>query len=474
MANNGPLSSSNVTAGYMDLATAWNLEAEYLYGSTPLSSNYGNPCSISYFVLQITRCSWFTQIPVTLRTSNGVAGFGTEFSVSISRLGEYMLNSWIQVRLPSVTLLPTNKFGVNGRLRWTRNLMHNLIEDANITFNDQQVARIDNYILDNHKQYYIEMQKCRGYDIMIGDTIDLVGPHAPGVAINSKILQLPLPFWFAFDSGLALPTASLLFNDIKFNFKFRNVEDLLILEDFTRVGTEFRANIDFPTDIAIRPELSNVSTWATYALVSENERNRMADSSRDIIIEHYQSASRIAFNPVTQPNYSYEPKFTFAVKQLMFSVENTTWKSDHSNYTCASPFNNGTLINFEPAGATPPIETITLNYESTTRLSNMNWEYFSRMVPFLCNMGDVRDIGYGTYSYALNLQNKSPCGSTNYSKLGNVQVQPTGSANSIVAINGLGAPASGMDFPQSFKWILIARSYLVIRIDGGQLTFPYI
>ena len=41
-------------------------------------------------------------------------------------------------------------------------------------------------------------------------------------------LYLPLPFFFSRDSGLALPTASLPYNEMRVNFKFRDWNQLTI------------------------------------------------------------------------------------------------------------------------------------------------------------------------------------------------------------------------------------------------------
>jgi Major capsid protein N-terminus/Large eukaryotic DNA virus major capsid protein len=479
MTFNGKLNNSNITAGYMDLATAWKMEGEYLYAATPISSQYNHPCGISYFVREIKRATWFTQIPVALRTGNGIAAFGQEFSSNVVRVGEYLLNTYLAVELPEVTLLASNQFGVNGRLRWCRKIMHNLIEDCDISFNEQKVARIDNYILDMITQF-TNANKQDGYDEMIGDTIDLTGSHGPttplSATIPSKKLILNLPFFYFLDSGFALPTAALLFNEIKINYKLRDWDKLLILDNsgVTGAGTVARAVPLVNIDIYTAPVLKNVSTWAHYALVSDFERQNMAQTSRDMIIEQYQTAARMPFLPITNPSVIYEPKFTFSVKALYFAIRNKTFANEWSNYTTSSPYNSGSSINFLPPGITAPISTLSLNYESTTRLSEMDWNYFSLVNPYYCCPTMGREIGYGIYSYALKMDRLDPNGSTNFSKIGNVQIAPTPSTIAITGAGGAGAAGSGMDFAQIYEWNNIACSYTVIRISDGQLTFPFV
>ena len=65
------------------------------------------------------------------------------------------------------------------------------------------------------------------------------------------------------------------------------------------------------------------------------------------------------------------------------------------------------------------------------------------------------------YSYALDVANVDPCGSTNYGKLTNVSLVFTPSSEAV-----------------SGKWISISTLYVtavnhnVVRISGGALGFP--
>jgi hypothetical protein len=215
-------STSNITSGFIDLATFDELE-KYLYGGSSATA---------YFVRETRKATWFTQVPVVLSRSNGNAEFGSDHSVNISRAGDYLLAAWLRVNFPQVSLLSTNQFGGNGRIRWTRNLMHNLIAECAVTFNDLVAARFDNYHLDFWAAFTVPAGKLNGYRNMIGDFDDLTGQHLPDVqgstanAIPSFTLNLPLPFFFARDSGVALPTAALPYNEMRITYTFRNWNEL--------------------------------------------------------------------------------------------------------------------------------------------------------------------------------------------------------------------------------------------------------
>lgn len=55
------LTSSNVTSGFIDLATFDEIE-KYMYGG---------PDATAYFVRETRKSTWFTQVPVVLSRASG-------------------------------------------------------------------------------------------------------------------------------------------------------------------------------------------------------------------------------------------------------------------------------------------------------------------------------------------------------------------------------------------------------------------
>ena len=60
---------------------------------------YGGPDATAYFVRQTRKATWFTQVPVCLSRASGTPGFNQEWSVSISRAGDYLLYTWLDPRV---------------------------------------------------------------------------------------------------------------------------------------------------------------------------------------------------------------------------------------------------------------------------------------------------------------------------------------------------------------------------------------
>lgn len=477
--------SSNLTSGFIDLATYDELE-KYMYGGRDATA---------YFVRATRRSTWFTQVPVVLSRASGTPGFAQDWSVSISRAGDYLLYTWLRIVLPPVAALPAFCSKREGRdvkvdtyLAWTPNLMHNLIREAAVTFNDLVAARFDNYHLDFWSAFTTPAGKQVGYLNMIGMTDDLIIPRK---TLPVKTLNLPLPFFYSRDSGVALPTAALPYNDMRIQFSFRAYSELLVAYDHITYEDTNESLIvgrvpvvaDFGTTL---PEISNVQVWANYALVSNDERKRMACAPRDILIEQVQTAPLQSYNPFQNPNQSYDIRFSHAIKVLFFAVQNITIPSSWSNYTTRETIavkknesdNSLVVENFFP-GSDPIAET-SLIYENTQRLANMGSDYYSLVEPFYAAPVVPVYVGYHMYSYSLDFIALDPLGSTNYGKLTNVSIIPTASteARYVAEPKNLVAAAVGEDClpayqrAQTFRFVVTAVNNNIIRISGGALGFP--
>ena len=297
------ITSSNLTSGFIDLATYDELE-KYMYGGRDATA---------YFVRATRKSTWFTQVPVVLSRASGTPGFSQDWSVSISRAGDYLLYTWLRIVLPPIVAVPALDGIRDGRavsidtyVAWTPNLMHNLIREAAITFNDLVAARFDNWHLDFWSAFTTPAGKQVGYLNMIGMTDDLITPRK---SLPAKTLNLPLPFFYSRDSGVALPTAALPYNDMRLQFSFRTYTELLVAYDYITykdtnesiVISRVPVVADFGSAF---PEITSVQVWANYALVSNDERKRMACAPRDILIEQVQTAPLQSYNPFQNPNQS--------------------------------------------------------------------------------------------------------------------------------------------------------------------------
>lgn len=471
-------SMSNLTAGFIDLATIDELE-KYMYGGSE---------SVSYFVRKIRKSTWFTVVPVILSKSAGSPQFNSQWGVNVSRAGDYLLRAFLRITIPSVTISSSNRFTTHGRLRWTRNLMHNLIRECSITFNDLVEMRFDNFYLDFWSQFAMSSGKKTGYNNMIGNVFDLYNPlgldTTSGLTLPAVTLNLPLPLCHARDTGVSLPTAALPYNDIRINFNFRDWSDLLILDCLptldnngavTAGGFSVAATA---ADIQSVPVLSQVDVWAEYAIVSNVERKTMGSIPRDILIEQVQTVPSGNFDSTSVSKLDI--RLSHAVKAFFFGVRNKTNGAEWSNYTAASPFPTANGVVFSPTLASDPVNTVSLIYENTQRLAAMGADYFSLVNPWYTATSIPTETGYHMYAYTLDLLSINPMGSTNFGKLVNASLQITPSADATTAATSggtIGAPnftlaISGAALQQTFEVIFVAVNNNIVRASGGAIGFP--
>lgn len=402
-------------------------------------------------------------MPVVLSRASGQPNFNQEWSVTVSRAGDYCVNNWLRVTIPAVVLSENNRFGANGRIRWCRNLMHNLLRESTITFNDLVAARFDSYHLDFWRAFTVSAGKHTGYANMIGSIAELIQPHRPGCELPSVTLNLPLPYPHCADTGSALPCAALPYNEIRLTFSFRNWSELLIVDEITGPGTSIAHPVTLADLASGEPQIVNTQVWATYAIVSNDERKRMGAAPRDMLIEQVQTAPVQTFNPMTSSQPSYDIRFSHAIKVLFFAARNKTCPNEHSNYSAASPVvhstADGDYIDFTPASAVDPIAFTSLCYENTNRLTQMGSDYFSLVNPWYHAPCIPLVSGLHCYSYALDFAAAcSPTGSTNFGKLTNVSIIPTASKATLE----LGPPGSGSEVQQKFEFIVTAVSWNII------------
>ena len=434
---------------------------------------YGGPDATAYFVREVRKSTWFTQVPVVLSKAAGQPAFGTDWSVNISRAGDYLLQTWLRVTFPSVTV--GTGIAAAGSIRWTNNLMHNLVQECSITFNDLVAARFDNYHLDFWAAFTTPAGKQQGYANMIGAVPSLTNPvGVPGASLPAATLNLPLPLFYGRDSGVALPTAALPYNDMKINFSFADWTQLLIYNSAAGItGVPLStANVGAAAIITTTPVLVNSNVWANYAIVSNDERKRMACGPRDILMEQVYTAPLQNFAPLQNPTPSYDLRFSYAVKVMFFSCRNTTCASEWSNYTTVSPnvTGAGTTLVINLTNQNDPIFQTSLIYENTARLFQMGSDYFSLINPWFHAPVIPTAVGYHEYSYSLEYICLDPMGSTNYGKLTNVSIQPSASAAALAS--AAGASTTSYQLGQTWQFVTTVVVNNIIRISGGALGFP--
>lgn len=485
-------SSCNASHLFIDLATFSEVEGFM----------YGGPDAITWYVAAVQKSNWHSFIPITLRHV-GCIDFGQKnVSASVNRSGDYVLNSWFRAQIPQLELVQDGVVGgadgifSDSSIRWTRNLMHNLFEKVNISFNELIVQEYDNHWLDFNFQFRKSGAKRIGYRNMIGDIASMTTPVPPGTPLGTGgYFSVIHPFWFGEDSGIALPVAALPFNDIKINYIIRKWEDLVVVYPGTSAtggpngpGTGRAATC---SDVRVfgssstKPSLIDPQTFAHYAVVHNDERVKMGDAPRDMLIHQIQTTQYASFKDISSRT-TFDIRLSHAIVLFCFAAQNVSLLSVNGGL-CGGEWSNYTT---EPMyTGLDPISFSTLVYENTCRLAQGS-DYYSLIHPDLFSEAIPDETGYHMWSYSLKPWDPlRPAGSTNYSKLANVSIShdmsPAAQAAAGIA-TASGSPedqngniiqypnSSGVevDFPQIFRHIFIGRNWNIARVANGSLGHP--
>lgn len=461
---------------FIDLSTFAELEA-FLYGG---------PKAITYFVGTVKKSNWFSLVPISLRQSQN-PDFGLRnVSAEINRSGDYVLNTWFRVIIPQVQLVNDPAIFPDATVRWTSKLGHNFFHRVYLTFNELTIQEFNSAWLDMYLQYFIGSNKRVGYRNMIGDISTMTVPVGINVPLGTGMaINVPLPWWFSVDPGRALPMAALPYNQVKINYELRDYRQLLIVYPGTSGGPGTR--IATVNDVVVvgsttqKPFMQNPETYATYALVHNDERIRMGDAPRDILIHQVQQVQPTQFRDVSlNTRQNFDIRLSHSVIALFFAARNTTIYNlktssgnEYSNYT-TEPFGVGL----------DPIGHVRLLYENTLRL-DMDSDYFMFVVPFFSAPCIPEETGYHLWSYALDCSSLDPCGSTNYSKLANVSISYDPSPAAVYASNTL-TPLDHngnalqwpnqlgviSPMPQSWEHIFFVKNHNIARVSNGSVGLP--
>ena len=159
-----------------------------------------NP-DITFWVVQHKKYTNFA-IESIEQTFSGQVDFGKKASVVVSRNGDLIWKTYLQVDLPAMTQ-------TTGTVAWTRNIGHVLIQEITISIGGQQIDKHYGDWLNIWNELTQTAEKWDGYNNMIGNTTTLT---TPGASIPAATLYVPFQFWFCNNPGLALPLIALQYH----------------------------------------------------------------------------------------------------------------------------------------------------------------------------------------------------------------------------------------------------------------------
>ena len=146
---------------------------------------------------------------------NGQADFGKKVTATISRNGDLISKTYLQVILPDVTVSPASApSGGHVAFRWLDWVGHVIVSTAEVEIGGQRIDKHYAAWLHIWNELTQSAGHALGYANMVGNTPDLTGltsVESGGTAqtVSGQTLYVPFQFWFNRSYGLALPLIAL-------------------------------------------------------------------------------------------------------------------------------------------------------------------------------------------------------------------------------------------------------------------------
>jgi hypothetical protein len=341
---------------------------------------------------------------------NGTTGFGRKATVTVSRNGDLITNTVLEVELPVL------KDG----WKWNSNVGHNIIEEVELEIGGQRIDRHYGEWLDIWSELSTPEAKKGMFD---SEMIRRVS----GAEITNKgsTLYIPLQFFFNRNHGLALPLIALQYHEVKINFTFAKLTDLC------HGGT---ASTSPSTDKDV-----DMSLYIDYVYLDTDERKRFAQSQHELLIEQLQFTG----DETPSANGSYRLNFNHPVKELVWVVTQPT---------------PGNKFNYDKSGIDDVVTSANLQLNGHDRFDERKGSYFRLVQPYQHHTR-VPEKNIYVYSFAVKPEEHQPSGTCNFSRIDNATLK--------LKIDSDAAKVAGA------KVKIFATSVNVLRILSGMGGLAY-
>ena len=431
---------------------------------------------ITFFKMTYKRYTNFSIEP-TPQYFKTTPDFGRKCTVNIGRNADLVGACYLYVELPNITMenYASNASNVKS-FAWANKIGLALINYVEIEIGGTIIDRHYGDWLNIWHDITVPTGVKKSYNNMIGNYPELTSYSKTKL---SKILYIPLSFWFCLDSGLALPLIALLHNDIKIHVEFNDlsvcyrlspsyyitVSDNYCLfqpnEQFYQVYQNNKVIGEFIYFDSINqtiyynpikgvfqvPTIQNDPNYVLTGSITNVNMNLLASSVVVKDTDYFLFNQPSLLNAYILTNYIYLDTFERTVfinnshqylipivqtlpTQTVYSI-NTVYKLPfynpiklivwrlclQSNITINDQFN----YIYDTQNL---INTNLLVINSTNRIDLNNTEFYTRIQKYQYNFLNTQK-GIYSYSFALNPIDLQPSGTMNFSKIDDAYIQLT-------------------------------------------------
>jgi hypothetical protein len=373
----------------------------------------GNP-QITFFMVVYRRHTNFA-IEAIEQTLNGTAGYGNTVYVTVSRNGDLINKTYLQLNAPILT----------GGDRYVNYYGLRLLNSVTVEIGGQQIDKHYSDWLYIWNELSLPSGKKYAYEKMVGADGDILTDEG-------ATLYVPLEFWFCRNVGLSLPLIALQYHEVKFKIVFEQLENCIYRTDSASLET-----------VSSALSTANVKLWVDYIFLDTDERRRFAQNSTEYLIEQLQFTGGESLSKSSGNRYRLN--FNHPCKELVWvgkrtdtstyvnhwynytsNITNNSYESpDYESripllggiYSCnLSAFTSNLFSGVYPTGPNPFTKCL-LQLNGNDRFAERNGTYFSSVQPYQHHTNIPKNKGINIYSFALKPEEHQPSGTLNMSRI---------------------------------------------------------
>jgi hypothetical protein len=325
----------------------------------------------------------------------------------------------------------------------------------------------------------------------IVDNVATDSPHpGPKIVVPSKVLYVPLQFFWNRNPGLALPLIALQYHEVKINLELEDLKNLCWVGVKSSTGVWSTKQDAISTFVSMGSAVS-ASLFIDYVYLDTDERRRFAQVSHEYLIEQLQFSGDESTSGVTN---KIKLALNHPVKELVWVVQPddniddaktaSVYGKQWFNFTDAldASASGGPFV-FVEAGASGgassiatrsyfgganPVQTAKLQLNGHDRFSERDGRYFNLVQPYQ-HHENIPATGINVYSFALKPEEHQPSGTCNMSRIDNATLHLNLTALAVKdAVLGVGIGPS-----RNVKVKVFAVNYNVLRIMSGMGGLAY-
>lgn len=412
---------------------------------------------------------------------NQTPAWGQKCTSTISRTGDLLSKTWLQVELPALnplieradwdeqvaagnltgdfpldpdTGMPNND-GYYPGARYCDEVGHALIEKVDLI--------IGGTTIDSHPGHYMQVwneltttEEKKKLDILIGKSGS--EEELKDLAKRPQLLYIPLQFFFCRHLMQALPLIALQYHEVKIEVKFKALMDVVPKAGVAQTWhTSDRANGTIKQSFYQLG--SKTSLLCNMVYLEEEERRTFAASTHEYLVDLLQFQGEVEASTGTQT--TYHAFFNHPTSELIWVFV------PNACLDASEPFCYGAL-NKAKNNAMDPLVSAKLQFNGYDRFQSMPPEYFREIIPAQYHTA-VPSKNVYVYSFALEPEDFRPSGSVNLSRIDNVKLMMEH-----VDFDGMIHPFDATRTPiKGAKLRVYARSKNVLRIKSGMAGLAY-